>query len=93
MKILSWLALGAAGFGIMCFGYFNRERPAPGAPWAEGIIVIGPPPAAGAALPGGATPVVLRLLPGSERTRAFLQGIDLALKEKAPQLGPSFSPS
>jgi hypothetical protein len=62
MKTLSWLALGAVGFGIMCFGYFDRERPAPGAPWAEGAILIGPPPAAGEALPGGATPVLLRLL-------------------------------
>jgi hypothetical protein len=86
MKILSWVVLGAIGFGIMCFGYSERERASPGAPWAEGLILIGPPPAAGEALPGGATPVLLRLLPGSERAQEFLKGIDMALPKKAAQL-------
>jgi hypothetical protein len=92
MKILSWLVLGAVGFGIMCFGYSNRDRPAAGAPWAEGAILIGPPPAAGEALPGGATPVLLRLLEGSERTQAFVKGIEMGLPDKAAQLRSQLVP-
>jgi hypothetical protein len=92
MKILSWVVLGAIGFGIMCFGYSDRERGAPGSPWAKGLILIGPAPAAGEALPGGATPVLLRLLPGSERTQALLKGMDVALPDKAAQLRAQLQP-
>ena len=90
MKILSWVVFGALGFGIMCFGYFGRDRPDPRATWAHGLIVIGPPPPAGQALPGGATPVRLRLLPGSERDRGDPRGIDLAMaKSRTCASGPA----
>ena len=64
MKILSWIALGAIGFGVMCFGYSERKQPGPQAAWAHGLILIGPPPEAGLALPGGADPGPTHVLVG-----------------------------
>ena len=92
MKILSWVACGAIGFAIMCFGYSAREQPSPGAAWAHGLILIGPEPPAGQDHPGSATPVLLRLLPGNARTNAILRAIDMALPEKAPALRGQLQP-
>ncbi len=92
MRILSWVVFGALGFGIMCFAYFGRDRTDPGAAWSHGLIVIGPQPPAGQALPGGATPVRLRLLPGSERIETILKGIDLFMAKRGPALRAQLEP-
>lgn len=92
MRILSWLVFGALGFGIMCYGYYARDRPDPRAAWAHGLIVVGPRPPAKLPLPGAFTPVVLRLLPGNTRTAAILKAIETQFPEKASDLRAQLLP-
>jgi hypothetical protein len=63
------------GFGLMLLAYFSRPRLDPTAPWAYGVIVIGPESSAEQLPPGPTILARLRLLPGNERTEGLLRSI------------------
>jgi len=76
----------------MCYGYASREQAAPEAAWAHGMIVVGPPPPAGELLPGGATPVLLRLVPGNPLTQGLLDGMAISVPDKVQSLRLQLQP-
>ena len=86
MKAWSWVVVAAIGFGVMVLAYATRAQADPKAPWASGLIVIGPELPAELNQMGRATPVRLRLLPAIEQTEAILAVIARVAKEKADQL-------
>ena len=92
MRFFFWAVLGACGLGIMCYGYATREQAAPQAAWAHGMIAIGPTPPAGELMPGGATPVLLRLVSGSPLTQGVLDGMAISVPEKVQSLRLQLQP-
>ena len=69
MKAWWWLLVAAAGWGVMLAAYATRARPDPHAPWAHGMLVIGPDLPADLAQTGQATRVRLRLVAGQRTDR------------------------
>jgi len=92
MRAWSWVVVAVVGFGVMLAAYTTRDEPDPRAPWATGLIVIGPELPADVAKIGRLTPVRVRLLPGLDRTEAMLTGIRLAAPEKAINLEKQLRP-
>jgi hypothetical protein len=78
MKVWLWLVLAWVGLGVMVVSYTTRARPDPRAPWASGLIAIGPELPAEMAKTGRATRVRLRLLPANDRTEFILKAISMA---------------
>ena len=92
MRILSWIVLGALGFGVMCWGYFGRYQADPRVGWAHGCIAIGPEREAPTALPGPAFTVGLRILPGNKRTEGILNGMESILPGKVAAMQVQLRP-
>jgi hypothetical protein len=92
MKTLPWVIVAAAGFVIMLAAYTTRSVPDPTAPWASGLIVIGPELPGDVAKIGRHTPARLKLLPAANHTEAMLSAIKQAAPEKGSSLEKAIRP-
>jgi hypothetical protein len=86
MRAWQWAIVAAIGFGVMYTAYTMRARPDPNAPWASGLLVIGPDLPADLEKTVRHTPVRLRLLPAPDRTEVILNVMKQLAKEKAAAL-------
>jgi hypothetical protein len=86
MRAWAWLAVAAAGWGVMLAAYATRAKPGPADTAAYGLIAIGPELPAEIAQTGRATRVNLRSLPAIERTEAILKAMSQVAKDKATDL-------
>ena len=66
------MIVAAAGFAVMLAAYASRERGDSKAPWASGLIVIGPEGSAEKSGQAGAIPARLRLLSSSDVAELLL---------------------
>lgn len=92
MRAWSWVLVAAVGWGVMLAAYTTRSQPGPKAPWAHGLVVIGPEVPAEIAQIGHATRVRLRFLPAIDRTEAILKAMSQVAKEKAANLESQLRP-
>jgi hypothetical protein len=81
-----WLIVAAAGWGIMLAAYTTRARPDPKAPWAHGMLVIGPELPADLAQIGPVIKVVVRLAEAADQTEAIIRGASLIGNSGATEL-------
>ncbi len=86
MRALSWTVVAALGLGVMVTAYMTRAQVDPDAPWASGIIAIGPELPVNLANVGHASRRRLRFLPAIERTETVLKVMTQVAKEKGAAL-------
>ena len=86
MKAWTWVIFAAVGWGVMFTAYNTRAQLDPRAPWAFGMIVIGPELPPEITTTERATPSRLRLVPAGERTESILKVMNQVAKEKAANL-------
>jgi hypothetical protein len=66
MKAWGWMIIAILGIAMMVGAYASRDRLDPQAPWASGLLAIGPASDVEAKPPAGAIPVRVRLLSSSD---------------------------
>jgi hypothetical protein len=92
MKVWSCAVVAVLGFGLMLLAYFTRPPLDSTAPWAYGLIVVGPEASAEQPPP---TPVIstrLRVLPGNERTEVLLNSLGQATPTQMSRLQVQLRP-
>ncbi len=83
MKAWIWVIVAAAGFAVMLAAYASRERLDSTAPWASGLIVIGPEAPAEKGGQAGAIPARLRLLSSDDVAELLLFAMGDLAADKA----------
>jgi hypothetical protein len=81
-----WLVVAAAGWSVMLAAYTTRARSDPKAPWAHGMLVIGPELPADLAQIAPATKVHIRLAEASDQTEAIIRGVSMLGNGRATEL-------
>jgi len=92
MKAWTWTLFAALGWGVMLTAYNTRAQPDRRAPWAYGLIVIGPQLPPDITLTERATPSRLRLVPAGERTESILKVMNQVAKDKVANLESQLRP-
>src|SRR5262249_2221284 len=92
MRARSWVIVAVVGFVVMLLAYSTRPQVDPKAPWASGLIVIGPelPPEWNKM--ARTTSVRARLVPGGELTERVLKAISQADQAKSASLEKQLRP-
>jgi hypothetical protein len=83
MKAWVWMIIAVLGVAMMLGAYASRDRLDPQAPWASGLMVIGPTTSAENNPPAGAIPVRLRFLSSSDIAEMVLFASDDLAADKA----------
>jgi hypothetical protein len=83
MKPWAWVFIALVGFAMMLAAYTWRPRLDQTAPWASGLIVIGPTGSAEKTAPAGAIPARLRLMSSNDFAEFALFGTDDLAPNKA----------
>jgi hypothetical protein len=92
MNARAWAIVAVLGFGVMLAGYMSRIQIDPRAPWAHGLLILGPEDQAKKDLPGKVVRARARLLEVSPNLRGALEGIRLAAPDAAPSLEAELRP-
>jgi hypothetical protein len=92
MRAWYWLAVAGLGFGLMLLAYTTRPALDPAAPWAHGVIVVGPEASSEDPPLGPTISTRLRLLPGNERTEVLLQLLGQGTSIQASHLKAQLRP-
>jgi hypothetical protein len=88
----SWPVVAVLGFGMMLLGYSIRPALYPAAPWAHGLIILGPEGSAEQSPPAPLIATRLRLLPGSEWIEVLLNALGQATPAQASRLNAQLRP-
>jgi hypothetical protein len=72
-----WMVVAAVGWGVMFAAYTTRAKSDPKAPWAHGMLVIGPELPADLAQIGPVIKVGVRLADAADQTEAIIRGVSL----------------
>src|SRR5271156_5014970 len=86
MKAWTWVIFAAVGWGVMFTAYNTRAQLDQRAPWANGVIVIGPQLPPEITPTERATPTRLRLVPAGGRTESILNVMNQVAKDKVANL-------
>src|SRR5271156_1301132 len=92
MKAWTWVIFAAVGWGVMFTAYNTRAQLDQRAPWANGVIVIGPQLPPEITPTERATPSRLRLVPAGELTQALLKVMNQLAKDKSANLEMQLRP-
>jgi hypothetical protein len=94
MRAWFWFVLAVLGFLLMSAAFYGRVQVNPHAPWAHGLIAIGPDRSGEMHAPAGVLeiPARLRLLPAVKRIEALLEALEQGLPSKASSLKARLRP-